>query len=320
MISQINAAQVADLTISVSATPSTSTSADPKSRTRHNHNHVHLESKKNDIQVNKNEVDPQKCANSKPRFHTEHPNHQKWGIQGNIPESFCSGMLVNIQGIKSKPELNNKQGYIMHFNETTERWAVRLRGGAKLCFKADSLAISKLPACPGRLGGAESILCETTRWQINEYHLEESRKMIQKIMATSDENEISSNMYIEHWVNDKRPVSCFVITNQSNNTTAFALLSKMDFDPLFDSKSCYCLDYIYTFEEYRRHGFAKQLVNHLKTFKNPLIPNSSMIYAHCTCEKSEQLFSKCGYTQVCISPVIKTFVWDPNTHSKLTQA
>ncbi len=62
--------------------------------------------------------------------------------------------------------------------------------------------------------------------------------------------------YIMQWLGFDEAFSlCY--TNENNNIVAFALLSKMDFDPEKIHKKPFSLNYIYTQNPYRRMGYSR---------------------------------------------------------------
>ena len=68
---------------------------------------------------------------------------------------------------------------------------------------------------------------------------------------------------------------------------SFALLTKLDKDPLKTHSNPYYLNYIYTLEEYRRLGHALSLLIYIKNLENTT--------AFCTDDIAQKLFKKAQY-------------------------
>lgn len=101
---------------------------------------------------------------------------------------------------------------------------------------------------------------------------------IRRLRVTSD--------FVDQWYHDKQ-VSCYIL-NVDDKPVSFVLLSTMDFDPLKKHSNPKTLNFVYTFEEHRRKGYAEKLIKHVKT----LVQFS----AFCSNEASEKLFAKSGCT------------------------
>ena len=83
----------------------------------------------------------------------------------------------------------------------------------------------------------------------------------------------------------------YLIKNEKNEISAFAILHKMDFDPLNIFKNPYLLDLIYVFEQYRRKGYALKILEKLKD-------NREELTMFCSNDSSINLFKKAGYDYV----------------------
>lgn len=68
----------------------------------------------------------------------------------------------------------------------------------------------------------------------------------------------------------------------------FALLHKVDFDPLHTHVNPKVLDFIYVLEAYRRQGHAVELLQKVK--------ENNQATAFCNSDESVALFEKAGYT------------------------
>lgn len=93
---------------------------------------------------------------------------------------------------------------------------------------------------------------------------------------------ITENL-IEQWFHDKN-VSCYILYEE-DTPKSFALMSKMDFDPLKTHSPPKTLNFIFTLEEHRRKGYARQLVLHIK--------KSNQFTAFCSNDDSVKLFTIC---------------------------
>ena len=89
----------------------------------------------------------------------------------------------------------------------------------------------------------------------------------------------------------KKDKKIYLIKNEKNEISAFAILHKMDFDPLNIFKNPYLLDLIYVFEQYRRKGYALKILEKLKD-------NREELTMFCSNDSSINLFKKAGYDYV----------------------
>ena len=96
-------------------------------------------------------------------------------------------------------------------------------------------------------------------------------------------------LYINQWLTNKHK-KAYIVKDDANNITCFAILHKMDFDPNHQFKKPYLLDLIYTFKEYRRNGFATRILTRIKE-------NGEEITAFCSNDCSAQLFARNGFTK-----------------------
>ncbi|KAB0790555.1 hypothetical protein PPYR_15051 [Photinus pyralis] len=94
------------------------------------------------------------------------------------------------------------------------------------------------------------------------------------------------DVFLYQWYIDQG-VYCY-IRYLNSKPAAFALISRMNFDPLDIHKNPKMLNYVYTLPEYRRRGYATELVTH--------IIGVTEFSAFCSNEESEKLFEKCNCT------------------------
>ena len=94
------------------------------------------------------------------------------------------------------------------------------------------------------------------------------------------------DVYISEWIDNKN-VKLYLFYNDDNELTTFGLLNKMGRDPLKQHKEPYYLNYIYTFEKYRRNGYAYLLSLEIK--------KENEVTVFCTDDISQDLFKKAEY-------------------------
>ena len=123
--------------------------------------------------------------------------------------------------------------------------------------------------------------------EIKTYTNKNAKKIINKIINTQSEQLLEQSlMFLCYWLALKREVICYSICEQGI-IKSILLLSKCDFDPFKKYSNPYLIDYIYTFPEYRRFGYASKILSYVKSKKE----TSAM----CNGDKSEELFKKSGF-------------------------
>ena len=168
--------------------------------------------------------------------------------------------LVIIKNIKSKSELNMKEGRIIHYNDTNQRYTIRI-DGLEYNIKEDNLI------------------------KVVKYNNDKSREIIRNIINDITDDITDDLKYVNQWFMDKK-VKCYVL-EEDNKIKCFALLSKMDFDPMKEYNNPYTLNYIYTFPVYRRDNLAYNLLCNIK--------EKEQLTAFTTDEVSDELFKKSNY-------------------------
>ena len=118
-----------------------------------------------------------------------------------------------------------------------------------------------------------------------------SKKKIKSIIEKIDDN---NKKYIKLWLDETNNVKSFILYENKTIKT-FALLHKLDFDPLNKHENPYILDFIYTFKQYRRNNLAYKLLLNMKDKNN--------ITAFCNNNESSMLFKKAGYVEYDIFPI-----------------
>ena len=98
-------------------------------------------------------------------------------------------------------------------------------------------------------------------------------------------NILEGDVYIKEW-NDEKNIKLYYL-EEEDNILSFCLLSNMKHDPLkIHEFPCY-INYIYTFENFRRKGYAYQLLLEIKKREHTTI--------FCTDDISKNLFIKAGF-------------------------
>ena len=90
--------------------------------------------------------------------------------------------------------------------------------------------------------------------------------------------------WITTWVN-KNGKKIYYLKNEKEEILAFAILHKMDFDPLKRYNKPYIFDLVYTLEKYRRNSYALKILEKLKD-------NKEELSALCSNDASVNLFKK----------------------------
>ena len=123
--------------------------------------------------------------------------------------------------------------------------------------------------------------------EIKTYTNKNAKKIIKKIINTQSGQLLEQSlMFLCHWLSLKKEVICYTICEQ-DIIKCIILLSKCDFDPFKKYLNPYLIDYIYTFPDHRRLGYANKILEYVKTKKE--------MSAICNGEKSEELFKKSGF-------------------------
>lgn len=110
--------------------------------------------------------------------------------------------------------------------------------------------------------------------------------------------DILDDFYITEWLENKF-VKLYLLYNENNILMSFVLLNKLEKDVLKKHKNPFYLNYIYTFEKYRRKGFAYLLSLELKKEHETTI--------FCTDDISQNLFKKAGFIFNDFDPLYKSF-------------
>ena len=109
--------------------------------------------------------------------------------------------------------------------------------------------------------------------------------------------DILEDVYIIEWLDEKN-VKLYLLFNDEE-LVSFSLLSKMDRDPLKTHKNPYHLSYVYTFEDHRRKGFAKHLLQETKKELETTV--------FCTNNNNKDLFEKAGYNFTSFDTLYNSF-------------
>lgn len=117
---------------------------------------------------------------------------------------------------------------------------------------------------------------------------DKAKKTIRKLIK-NDESLID-NLHIKAWLNEGTRVMCYIL-KENDNIVSFALLNKVDYDPLETHTNPILFGFIYTFENERNKGYGSKLVNHIK--------KGNQLTGFCNSDISVALFEKCGYSVIC---------------------
>lgn len=102
------------------------------------------------------------------------------------------------------------------------------------------------------------------------------------------ENKLIFNSIVNVWLCEESYRVICIILQKENKPVSFALLHKMDFDPINIYNKPVLLDFIYTFDDERNKGYASKLINKIK--------KNNQITGFCDSDKSISLFKKNGYS------------------------
>ena len=97
----------------------------------------------------------------------------------------------------------------------------------------------------------------------------------------------TNNKFVNLWLLHDMDVFCIILYYETV-PVSFALLHKMDYDPIHVHTKPVLLDYIFTWPNYRNHGFASKLIRKIKV--------KNQITGYCSTEQSELLFKRAGYS------------------------
>jgi len=97
--------------------------------------------------------------------------------------------------------------------------------------------------------------------------------------------ELTKYLYIIEWLKEEN-VKLYLLFDE-DVLKSFVLLSKLKHDPLRTHMKPYYLNYIYTFENFRRKGNAFFLTSEIKKEQN--------ITVFCVDDMTQNLFKKAGY-------------------------
>ena len=68
--------------------------------------------------------------------------------------------------------------------------------------------------------------------------------------------------YLHLWMKEKdKNKIMFLKLDSDDNVVCFAIIHKIDFDPLKTQNKPHVLDYIYTYKQFRNKGYAQALIN-----------------------------------------------------------
>jgi GNAT superfamily N-acetyltransferase len=122
--------------------------------------------------------------------------------------------------------------------------------------------------------------------ELNEFNLSTNR-IINSIIESSNRYEDLRGFLIHSWALEVNKKIRYYI-DKDNNIKAFILLHLTDYDPLGYHTNPHVLDYIYTYPEYRKKGYAVGLIQYIVNEKLECT-------AFCDNNASVKLFEECGF-------------------------
>lgn len=108
---------------------------------------------------------------------------------------------------------------------------------------------------------------------------------------------ILDDIYIKEWIEEKN-VKMYLLY-EDENLKSFVLITKLNKDPEKKHKNPVYINYIYTFNEFRKKGFALQLLNELKIIEEMTV--------FCTDDIAKNLFIKAQFKFLKMDPFCKSF-------------
>ena len=116
--------------------------------------------------------------------------------------------------------------------------------------------------------------------------------------TTGTFKDILEDVYIIEWL-DEQNVKLYLLFDEGGDILSFSLLSKMHMDPLKKHTNPHHLSYIYTFEKYRRNGYANHLLQEVKKELETTV--------FCTNDNNKDLFEKAGYNFTSFDTLYNSF-------------
>lgn len=122
----------------------------------------------------------------------------------------------------------------------------------------------------------------------------ENAKQIIKQVAKTETFESCFHDNIDSWLLEQN-VKCYVLF-EHKVIKNILLLSKGKVDPKKKHSNPYILDFIYTFNAYRKCNYAKRMLIYIKT--------KEQVTAYCSSGASETLFKKANYVFSGYDPIL----------------
>lgn len=108
---------------------------------------------------------------------------------------------------------------------------------------------------------------------------------------------ILDDVYIKEWLEEKN-VKIYLLY-EDENLKSFVLLTKISKDPEKIHKNSVYVNYVYTFNEFRKKGFALRLLNELKIIEEMTV--------FCTDDITKNLFIKAQFKFLKMDPFCESF-------------
>ena len=103
-------------------------------------------------------------------------------------------------------------------------------------------------------------------------------------------------LYFDEWKNQKNIKSYLLFENDV--LKSYALISRLERDPMKIHNNPFYFNYIHTIKEYRRKGYAYYLVSHIKS--------NTEITVFCTDDIVQNLFKKAEYNLISYDNLYKS--------------
>lgn len=122
---------------------------------------------------------------------------------------------------------------------------------------------------------------------------------IAKSFVNTDTNfrNILDDVYIKEWLEEKNVKIYLLYENEK--LKSFVLITKLTKDPEKKHKDPVYVNYVYTFPEFRKNGFALRLLNELKIIEEMTV--------FCTDDNAKNLFIKAKFNFYKMDPFFKSF-------------
>ena len=116
-------------------------------------------------------------------------------------------------------------------------------------------------------------------------HIYINKQQVLKLLSSNGFD--NKFLFLLSWMKESYPCIALIVKNEQKNILSFALLHRVDYDEFSGHNNPYLLNYIYTYEKYRRSGVATLLLSKIK--------KSYQTTTFAKCNESIDLFNKAGF-------------------------